>query len=57
MLEDIKMDRNDKDLIKLKKALYLKKNSKISEGNKLLNEIILEKSIWKDAALGLLEKN
>ena len=51
------MDRNDKDLIKLKKALYLKKNSKISEGNKLLNEIILEKSIWKDAALGLLEKN
>ena len=57
VLEDIKMDRNDKDLIKLKKALYLKKNSKISEGNKLLNEIILEKSIWKDAALGLLEKN
>ena len=57
VVEDIKMSKNDKDLVKLKKALYLKKHFKDAEGNKLLQDIISENSIWKDAALEVLKQN
>ena len=40
-----------KNLIKLKKALYFIKISNEEEGNNLLKEIISENSIWKDVAL------
>ena len=36
--------------IKLKKALYLIKISRDNEGKKLLDEIISDDSIWKEAA-------
>ena len=55
IVESIKMNKDNKDLIKLKKALYLKKYSKKKEGNKLLEEIISENSTWKDTALELLK--
>ena len=51
------MNKDNKDLIKLKKALYLKKYSKKKEGNKLLEEIISENSTWKDTALELLKQD
>ena len=55
IVESIKMNKDNKDLIKLKKAVYLKKYSKKKEGNKLLEEIISENSTWKDTALELLK--
>ena len=51
IVENLKIDKEQLNLIKLKKALYLIKISKNEEGNILLNEIISENSIWKDAAL------
>ena len=51
IVENLKIDKEQLNLIKLKKALYLIKISKNEEGNTLLNEIISEHSIWKDAAL------
>ena len=51
IVENLKIDKEQLNLIKLKKALYLIKISKNEEGNTLLNEIISENSIWKDAAL------
>ncbi len=55
IIENIKMDKDELDLIKLKKALYLKKHFQVADGNKLLKEIISENSIWKDAAVKLLD--
>jgi|TARA_B100001093_G_C26721948_1_gene968224 hypothetical protein len=55
IVESIKIDKEQKNLIKLKKALYLIKISKIEEGNKLLKEIINNNSLWKDTAKELLE--
>ena len=51
IVENLKIDKEQLNLIKLKKALYLIKISKNEKGNTLLNEIISENSIWKDAAL------
>ncbi len=53
LVEDIKISKNRKDLIKLKKALYFFKISKFDEGNILLNEIIANNSKWKIIALEL----
>ncbi|RPG94225.1 MAG: hypothetical protein CBE13_003040 [Candidatus Pelagibacter sp. TMED253] len=55
VIEDINMEREEKNLIKLKKALYLIKSSRVDAGNKLLKEIISNKSIWKDSALEILK--
>ena len=51
IVEDINITKEQKNLIKLKKALFLKKISRDLDGNKLLEEIIADNSIWKDAAL------
>ncbi len=51
IVEDINISTEQKNLVKLKKALYLKKISRDLEGNKLLKEIIADDSIWKDTAL------
>ena len=54
ILESINLEKERKNLVKLKKALFLIKISKDQEGNKLLNEIISDNSIWKNAAQELL---
>ena len=51
IVENTKIEKEKKNLVKLKKALYLIKISKDSEGKKLLNEIISDNSIWKETAL------
>ena len=48
IVESIRINAERKNLIKLKKALYLKKISKDYEANKLITEIISDNSIWKD---------
>ena len=50
IVENTKIEKEQKNLVKLKKALYLIKISKDNEGKKLLNEIISDNSIWKEAA-------
>ena len=50
-LEKMNISKDQKNLIKLKKALYLKKMFKDNEGNKLLEEIIADDSIWKNTAI------
>ena len=50
IVENAKIEKEQKNLIKLKKALYLIKISRDNEGEKLLNEIISDNSIWKEAA-------
>ena len=50
IVENTKIKKEQKNLVKLKKALYLIKISKDNEGEKLLNEIISDNSIWKEAA-------
>ena len=51
IVENIKVEKEQKNLIKLKKALYLIKISKENEGKKLLKEIIQDNSIWKNTAM------
>ena len=53
-VESIKIEKDQKDLIKLKKALYLFKISKFDEGNALLKKIIANNSKWKNIALELI---
>ena len=50
IVENTKIEKEQKNLVKLKKALFLIKISKDNEGEKLLNEIISDNSIWKDTA-------
>ena len=50
IVENIKIENEQKNLIKLKKALYLIKISRDNDGKKLLDEIISDDSIWKEAA-------
>ena len=50
IIEKIRVEREQKNLFKMKKALYLMKISKNDEGKKLLNEIISDNSIWKETA-------
>ena len=51
IIENINITKEQKNLVKLKKALYFKKISRDTEGNRLLKEIIAENSIWKEAAI------
>ena len=51
IIEDIKITKEQKDLIKLKKAFYLIKNSMVDEGEKILKEIISSDSAWKKIAV------
>ena len=53
IIENTRNENERKNLIKLKKALYLIKISRSKEGNKLLQEIISQNSIWRDIALEL----
>ena len=50
IIENTKIKKEQKNLVKLKKALYLIKISKDNEAEKLLNEIISDNSIWKETA-------
>ena len=50
IVENTKIEKEQKNLVKLKKALFLIKISKDNEGEKLLNEIISDNSIWKETA-------
>jgi len=54
ILESINLEKEQKNLIKLKKALYLIKISRNKEGNDLLKELISDNSIWKNTAEELL---
>ena len=54
-IEDIKLENEQKNLIKLKKALLLIDLQRQDEGEKLLKEMISENSVWKDTALEILE--
>ena len=56
VVEDIKAEKEQKNLIKLKKALYLIKISEDNLGKKLLDEIISDNSIWKEAASEISQK-
>jgi len=51
IIENINITTEQKNLVKLKKALYFKKISRDAEENKLLEEIIADNSIWKEAAM------
>ena len=51
IVESIDLNEEKADLIKLKKALFLMKISKVSDGNKLLKEIIEKDSVWGKIAL------
>jgi hypothetical protein len=51
IIENINITTEQKNLVKLKKALYFKKISRDTDGNKLLKEIIADNSIWKEAAM------
>jgi len=55
IIENIKVGEEEKNLIKLKKALYLIKISRENKGKKLLEEIISDNSIWKETALNILK--
>ena len=50
IVENTRIEKEQKNLVKLKKALYLIKISRDNEGEKLLNEIISDDSIWKETA-------
>tara|TARA_B100001057_G_C22528774_1_gene824947 strand:- start:14 stop:517 length:504 start_codon:yes stop_codon:yes gene_type:complete len=55
LVEQIKTEKDQKELVKLKKALYLFKISKMDEGNSLLKQIIADDSKWKNIALELIK--
>ena len=50
IVANTKIQKEEKNLVKLKRALYLIKISRDNEGKKLLNEIISDNSIWKETA-------
>ena len=54
-IEQLKIELEQKNLIKIKKALYLIKINKNNEGEKILKEIISDNSIWKNTALEILK--
>ncbi len=55
VIENSKIEKEQLNLVKLKKALYLIDISSEDEGNKLLNEIISSNSVWKEIALEILK--
>ena len=54
-IEKLKIEKEQKNLVKFKKALFLIEISREKEGKELLNEIVASNSIWKGAALKILE--
>ena len=55
IIEKLKVDKEQKNLFKIKQALYLISILKKDEGNKLLDEIISENSVWKNVAIEIKE--
>ena len=55
-LDKTKMEKEQKNLVKFKKALYLMKISNSQDAKKILQEIISDESIWKDAASELINQ-
>ena len=55
-LENIVSDKNNADLITLKKALFLIKESNVQNGKDLLNNLIKENSNLKKIAQEILKK-
>lgn len=56
ILEKNNFKKEEKNLVKIKKALYLLKINKVEEGNLLLDEIISTDSAWKNVALEITQK-
>ena len=54
ILEKINLSKDQEDLIKIKKALYLMKNSEKQEGVKILKELINDNSKFKQIAESVL---
>ena len=54
IIDHIKLPEEQKNLIKIKKALFLIKVAKPEAGNKLLEEIISTNSIWSNTASEIL---
>ena len=50
VVENARVEKEQKNLVKLKKALYLINISRDNEGKKMLDEIISDDSIWKETA-------
>ena len=55
-IENLDISKDQKDLIHLKKALFLIKNSKLNEANKLLNNLIESDSKLKNLEQDILNK-
>ena len=55
IIQNIKLEREEKNLIKLKKALFLIKISQVKEGNELLKQIVDDNSSFSDIALEIIE--
>ena len=55
IVENVNITTEQRNLVKLKKALYFKKISRDTEGNKLLEEIIADNSVWKETALEIFK--
>ena len=51
ILENLNLNKEEKNLIKLKKAIFLISISREQDGKKLLKEIISDDSLWKESAL------
>jgi predicted negative regulator of RcsB-dependent stress response len=54
-IENVISEKSQKNLLYLKKSLYLIKIDRTKEGHKILKEIISSNSIWKDTALEILK--
>lgn len=55
IVQKIKLGKEEKNLVKLKKALFLIKISNNAEGEKLLKEIVDDNSAWSNIALEILK--
>ena len=51
ILENLNLNKEEKNLIKLKKAIFLISISREQDGKKLLKEIVSDDSLWKESAL------
>ena len=54
IIENLKLSKEKKDLVNLKKALFLIEKSKSTEANKILNNLILNDSKLKNIAQEIL---
>ena len=54
IIENLKLPKEKKDLVTLKKALFLIEKSKTTEANKILNNLIENDSKFKDVAQEIL---